>query len=107
MSLLPPVNTNVIKRKRHPLPKLFVGIVIFLLVLQVVVSNRLSTAGIELNRIENDVRNLTQENEILEERIASASALLTLKEKAFEPGFTRQVSPVFLAHDLPVALDLR
>lgn len=107
MSLLPPINTNVMKHKRHPLPKLFMGLVIFLLLLQVVVSNRLSTAGIELNRIEEDIRNMAQENEILEERIASASALLTLKEKALELGFTRQVSPVFLAHDSPVALDLR
>lgn len=79
-------------------------IVCFLLFLQVVVSNRLATAGYEISQIDTEIETTTEQNELLKEQIASASALTTLKSEAEKLGFNKSVTPAFLKPALPVAL---
>jgi cell division protein FtsL len=56
---------------------------------QLFVAHRLSTAGVELTLIENEVQTLTLENEELRHTIASASSLMTVSTKAREMGFVQ------------------
>lgn len=94
--------------KKHNKLTWVLGATIFiLLLLQVIVSNTLATAGMEMSEIEKDISKFSYENGLLEEKIASASSLMTLSTKAKEIGFTKTASPIFLARDLPVALDSR
>lgn len=91
------------KKRRTLLPTLLIVTVAVLLLIQVVVSNRFATIGVKVNNVEEEIQNLSQDNTILTERIASASSLLTLREKATKLGYTRTIKPVYLAQDLPVA----
>ena len=79
--------------------------VCFLLFIQVLVSNRLATTGYQINKIEGNIEDITSDNEPLKEKIASASAFITLKIKAEQLGFTKSISPAFFSHILPVALN--
>ena len=83
----------------------FLGLVVCLLLFaQVIVSNRLATTGYQMNEIETDIEATSENNELLKEQIASASALTTIQIKAEKLGFNRPVRPTFLDHTLPVAL---
>lgn len=84
---------------------LFGVVVLGLLVVQVVVSNRLANYGTTLNQTEKDIEQLTQQNRELHEKIASASALMAIDEKARRLGFIKTVSPQYLTDDFPVALN--
>jgi len=97
-------HTNKIPKNRVPL--MLGMIVIGLLLLQVVVSNRLANYGTHITQIETDITQLTQENQLLSEQIASESALMAISTKANTLGFTKTTTPVFLS-DLPVALNSR
>ncbi len=77
-----------------------------LLVVQVIVSNRLATSGSTIDKVESEIGVVTQANQSLEEKIASYSALSTLKAKAEALGFIKPVAPQYLSPELPVALDL-
>lgn len=94
---------NSHKKDRTLLPILLAVTVAVLLLIQVVVSNRLATAGVKINKIEEEIQDLALENTNLTEQIASASSLLTLREKATKLGYTRTIKPVYLAQDLLVA----
>lgn len=83
------------------------GIIFLLLIIQVVVSNRISTSGLEINRLQEEIEYANEENRILNEKIASASSLLVLKGKAITQGFAKNSIPLYLSSDLPVAFDLR
>lgn len=80
--------------------------IVILLVLQVWVSNRLASSGSKMVKVEEDIESVSHENSQLTEKIASASALLTIKTKAAQLGFERTAKPVFLHPKQPVALDL-
>ncbi|RJR15544.1 hypothetical protein C4579_01875 [Candidatus Microgenomates bacterium] len=95
-------------RKVNPkLPRLLTIISVVLMVLQVIVSNRLANMGLQISQTDTEIQSITQENTDLRQKIASASSLLTLEEKAQELGFVIPSQPVYLSKDLPVALDLR
>lgn len=86
----------------------FLGIIVLgLLVAQVIVSNRLATSGLKITDLENEISDLNQANSLYTEKIASASALTTLRSKAKELGFVKNISPVYFSRDVPVAFDLR
>lgn len=92
------------KEHKKRWPYLLLSILAGLLVLQVVVSNQLTTAGYDISNIEKEIYELKTENNSYEEKIASASSLLTLRQKAVDMGFTKQVKPLYLSHDAQVAL---
>ncbi len=94
-------------KSRHPvrIHHILSGIIVFLLVAQVVISNRLATSGIKINHTESEISRLSNENIMLSEKIASASAIFTIKQKALQLGFVKQIKPVYLSEDIPVALE--
>lgn len=95
------------KTKKMLLPIILNGIVILLLLAQVIVSNRLATTGSNMNSLEEEIQTLAQQNKLLDEQIASNSALLTLKQRSVILGFTKTIKPIFLSQEPPVAGLLR
>lgn len=100
---------HLIKNKNQKiwLPYILSGVVYVLLVLQVVISNRLAVTGKHISQIEEDLSQTQKENTLLRERIASASSLLTLKSKVKDMGFEKQIEPIYLSDELPIALSAK
>lgn len=74
-------------------------------VFQVVASNRLSTTGIELEKIQSELAKYKKENAILEEKVLAASSLMNISKKAKELGFVESKSQVYINNPLPLALN--
>ena len=77
-------------------------LVVGMTVVQIVVSHKLSTAGIELSSMQNERTDLSFENEKLRQKIASESSLLIITKKAQNLGFEK-ANFVYLDNP-PVAL---
>lgn len=79
---------------------------IMLLVFQVILSNELSTHGKQVGELEKEVRLAKDEKEALTIEVASASSLLTLRDRAEVLGFieptTKQI--LTLTPQVPVAI---
>ncbi len=80
-----------------------VGIIIFLTVLQVVVSNRLSTTGFTLSKIQEEIISLRVENTRLAEQVLSDSSLTNVSSQAASLGFIEAKNPFFVSPQLPLA----
>ncbi|HLD24762.1 MAG TPA: hypothetical protein VJB96_02480 [Patescibacteria group bacterium] len=78
---------------------------IALIVLQVVLSNALTTQGKQVGELENEVRFAIDVKEALEIQVASASSLLTLRDRAFELGYGEPTAKQILnlTLEVPVA----
>ncbi len=76
--------------------------VILLLLLQVIVANRLTSAGLTLNEIEKERQTLLGENELLERRIATFSSLTQISQRASAAGF-KKAQTYYLSPEFPVA----
>ncbi|MBI4067503.1 hypothetical protein HY407_03895 [Candidatus Gottesmanbacteria bacterium] len=74
-----------------------------LAIVQVYILNSISTYGGKLNDIDNEIRLVEDNNDILAENIASASSVTTLYNKAKMLGFVTN-PPVLSLDPLPVAL---
>ncbi|MFH0749726.1 MAG: hypothetical protein V1917_02300 [Candidatus Gottesmanbacteria bacterium] len=74
---------NTIKKLLIPGTILFVG----LLTAQIVYSCQLVIDGKEVKRIDQDIEQLRQQVSLKEEKVASASSLLTIREKSASMGF--------------------
>lgn len=79
-------------------------IIVCLSVGLVVVSNRLSTAGTGLGRIEDEIRIYKTQNSILSERLFLVSSLGNIASKAGALGFVEDKSQLVLKSYLPFAL---
>lgn len=77
------------------------------LMVQVFVSNRFAAAGKSISATDMQINELSQENNLLREQIASSSAIITVKNQAEGIGFVHKISPLFLTLDLPVAAGLK
>lgn len=75
---------------------IFTVLALLLLVSQVVISNHLVSAGKSTVGIDEEIRLLESENEILRQQVAAASSLLTIQAKAAELGFTTHTSAITL-----------
>ncbi len=75
-----------------------IAIVIGLSVMQVSVSNSLSTTGIELASIEEKITKYEKENARLSEALLTASSFDTIASKAAELGFIESKSAVVLTN---------
>lgn len=78
--------------------------VIFLSVVQVIVSNRLSTTGTTLAQFEEEIMFYKKENSLLRERLLMASSLTHIASTAGEIGFVKNKSQVFFTTPLPLAV---
>lgn len=78
---------------------------VILVVFQVYMTNRLVAAGKELRSVESAISQAREENERLVTEVASASSLLTLRQKAAEYGFVEPSRDKILTfpETLPVA----
>lgn len=69
---------------------LFIGIgvvIVALLIVQISVSNMLSTGGIQLSQIQTQISQYQRQNTILKEKILTMSSLTTLSAEAVKKGF--------------------
>ncbi len=90
--------------KLAKLTKTILVLNIFLLFLQVLVANRLTTAGLTLSQTESETTILRDENEFLERKIASFSSLVSVSQKAAEAGYVKP-KIYYLVSEVPVALE--
>lgn len=67
--------------------KIILASIICLAVARTVLSNELANLGYELKSIDIDVESLKYDNELLNQKIASSSSLITIREKALSLGF--------------------
>lgn len=64
-----------------------------LLASQLVFAASLATDGQKLSQIDEEIKKLESENNIIKAKIAQESSLLTLSKKAQQNGFVQPVSP--------------
>ena len=78
-------------------------VIIALTIVHVVVSNMLSTTGIELEKLQTDLTAYKKENVILQEQVLEASSLDHIASAAAAMGFVSVKTPVVLDSPLPLA----
>ena len=79
--------------------KLLALILILLGVFQLIISNRLATAGEKLTQINKEIKALEEENERLKKEIAISSSLTTIAKKADEMGFLKVENFLYLTSE--------
>lgn len=75
----------------------FVSVILGLCLLQVIASNRISTTGIELAKLETEVNDIRRENLLLKEQILKRASLTRIASAAGEMGFVEAKSTLFIA----------
>ncbi len=90
-------------------PTFFMIVVFFIIValtiVQVVISNSLATAGIELSSLDKQIKSLKVKNALLREEYLVASSLHSIASRASELGFIEEKSRVFLSNQIPIAIN--
>jgi cell division protein FtsL len=81
-----------------------VFLIIALGVVRVTVSNGLSTSGIAVKSIEDNVSSFKKENLILQEQLLSISSYTEIASKAGELGFVPDKTNLVISTSLPIAL---
>lgn len=81
-----------------------IGVVVVLSLVRAVISNRISTSGVELSSINNDQKKYQTQNMILKEKINELSSLTYIYEKATKKGFTESKSTFAISSARPLAL---
>lgn len=83
------------------------SIILVLLMVQIGVSNVLSTGGITLSEIQQQTQDLQRENAILKEKVLSMSSLTYVAEKAEKEGFApdKMAAVVVSNTQSPIALN--
>jgi cell division protein FtsL len=92
-------------KRSHILLALLGICIIVLSVAQISVSNMLSTGGIQLSNMQQQISNYDRKNAQLKEQIYSLSSLTAISEKAQKLGFVdNQTAVVITDHAAPIAL---
>lgn len=78
--------------------------ILFLSIVQVVVSNRLSTAGTTLGKLQDEIKQYGTKNALLSEKLLIASSLMQIASSAANLGFVEGKSSVILTNPLPLAV---
>lgn len=78
--------------------------VIVLSIVQVVVSTRLSTRGVDLANIQSKLEMVQKENSILSEKLLKVSSFDHIASNAAEMGFTRTYNEYTITPGMAVAL---
>jgi len=74
-----------------------ISIIVSLSIVQVTVSNNLSTTGVDLAKIEEEISFYKKENTVLKEKLLVSSSLDNIASKAAELGFIEEKTRVFLS----------
>lgn len=80
-----------------------IGTVFILSIVQVVVSNSLSTKGVSLGKLEDEKGAYKKENTLLKEKLLLASSYTNIASSAGTLGFVRSKAQVYLTSPLPLA----
>lgn len=83
---------------------ILIGTVLSLSIIRAVISNRISTSGVELSTINNDQKKYQTQNMILKEKINELSSLTNIYQKATKKGFTESKSVFAVSSARPLAL---
>lgn len=83
--------------------KSLIIITLFLAVGRVVVSNLISTSGVDLSRINDEIAVVRSQNDILKEELFSKSSLENIASEAAKAGFTDKKENFVLTGPLPIA----
>lgn len=78
-------------------------VVIGLSITQVSVANMISTKGIELAKMEQEIKDYKRQNAIMKEKILEKSSFTEVASKAGELGFVPSKSNIYLSSPLPLA----
>lgn len=81
-----------------------IGTIFGLSLVRAVISNRISTSGVELSKTQRDLKAYKTENLILSEKINQLSSLTYIFEKATKSGFTQSKSSFAISSTRPLAL---
>ena len=88
-------------------PALFIAlnilVIIALSIVQVVAANSISTTGIELSKIQDEITTLQKQNEVLHEQVLSLSSLNSIASRAASMGFQESKATLVIAQPLPLA----
>lgn len=79
------------------------SIVLLLTFVQIIVSNNLSTTGVVLGSLEDQINQYKKENAILREKLLTESSLTIISQKAEKLGFADSKTTVVLS-SVPIAL---
>ncbi|MCL5113680.1 MAG: hypothetical protein M1372_00720 [Patescibacteria group bacterium] len=89
-------------------PALLITVSIFIILIlsiaKTVVSNRLSTTGIVLEKTESELNSYKTQNLVLREKLLAMSSLTNIASKAALLGFVENKSQVILTKPLPLAI---
>lgn len=83
-------------------------IVVILGVVEIILTNQLAGSGKAVRMVDLTVDEIRQQNELLEQRVASASSLMTIASRAQEMGFVEPTKSQYLTiapQELPVAFN--
>ncbi len=89
--------------KKYLLLVLLIITVIALSVVRTFVLNNISTSGVQLGQIQDELDTLQTENAVLAEQVYSYSSLTNISSKAAEMGFVNQGNQFVLTAPVPVA----
>lgn len=81
-----------------------ISIILGLSVTRAFISNGISTAGVELSKIERDSKAYQIENLILSQKINQLSSLTYIYEKAAKSGFAKSKTSLAVSSARPLAL---
>ncbi len=88
---------------------LFIGfvtlIIVSLSVVQISLSNNLSTKGIVLGQLEEQIKYYKHENSILEEQMLTLTSYSHIASAAAELGFIHEKKITYLNNTMPVAFE--
>ena len=91
--------------KKPALIIMFLILVTFVLsVTRMFVSNRLSTSGVELGKVQEEIGSYKLQNALLAQKYYETASLSALDEKATELGYVEKQSEFVLSGQLPVAI---
>ena len=91
-------------KKANILIIFLLGLIISLSIGKAVLQNTLSTSGIYVGRIEQEINSYKTENTILSEELLTASSLTNIMEKAKQLGFTTDNILMTLNASRPLAV---
>ncbi|OGG31609.1 hypothetical protein A3A63_00055 [Candidatus Gottesmanbacteria bacterium RIFCSPLOWO2_01_FULL_46_9] len=96
------------KRIRNVFVRVLPVLAVSLAVIEIILANQLAGSGKAVRSVDLTVDVLRQENELLTQRVASASSLITIFSRAKEIGFIEPAKSQYLTivpEQLPVAFN--
>jgi cell division protein FtsL len=92
------------KKKPMIIISSFAIIIVMLAVVRVAILNSISTTGIELVTLQNEVTSYRKQNVLLKEEYLAVSSLTSIDKQAKAQGFVDTKSHIYLNTPLPLAL---